>query len=105
MKKDLTKVSYIYDFHYVNHYSTEQLKPRMKYFYDTAHGTPEIGNLMMDKMILNKGDYGRINTSDNIESLTSKDTKNLKNWLKTNLDWVKTINKIKKEEEKTNNAI
>lgn len=98
-KRDLTKVADIYDFYYVNPYSTETLKPKMKYFYDSAHGTQTTGNLMIDKMVLNKGDYGRLNTKDNIENLTNQDTKNLEKWLKANPDWVKNINKIKKDEE------
>lgn len=104
-KKDLTKVSDIYDFYYVNRYSTEKLKPRMEYFYDSSHGTPQTGNLIMNKMILNKGDYGRLNTIDNIDKLTSQDFKDLKKWLKANPEWVKTINKIKKEEEAKRNAV
>lgn len=101
-KKDLTKVSDIYDFYYVNKYSTEELKSNMKYFYDSAHGTPETGNMMMDKMILNKGDYGRLNTTNNIKTLTKQDTINLQNWLKANPEWVKTIKEIKKQEDEDN---
>ena len=104
-KKDLTKVSDIYDFHYINKYSTEKLKPRMEYFYDIAHGTPKTGNLMIDKLVLNNGDYGRLNTKDNIEALTIQDTIDLKKWLKANPEWVKTINKIKKREEAKQDAI
>lgn len=104
-KKDLTKISDIYDFYYVNRYSTEKLKPKMEYFYDISHGTLKIGELMMDKMLLNKGDYGRVNTKNNIDALTSRDTKDLKKWLKANPDWVKIINEIKKDEEAKRNAV
>lgn len=99
-KRDLTKVADVYDFYYVNKISTEEVKPIMKYFYDSIHGSPATSNLMMDKMILNKGDYGRLNTQSNIEKLTNQDTKNLENWLKENPKWVEIINNVKKEADK-----
>lgn len=99
-KRDLTKVADVYDFYYVNKISTEEVKPIMKYFYDSIHGSPATSNLMMDKMILNKGDYGRLNTQLNIEKLTNQDTQNLENWLKENPKWVEIINNVKKEADK-----
>lgn len=101
-KKDLTKVSDIYDFYYVNKYSTEKVSPKMTYFYDSIHGSPQTSNMMIDKMILNKGDYGRLNTTNNIGTLTKQDTINLKKWLKANPEWVKTIKEIKKQEDEDN---
>ena len=101
-KRDLAKVADVYDFYYVNSYSTEEVKPQMKYFYDSIHGSPTTSNLIMDKMILNKGEYGRLNTRENIDNLTYQDTENLEKWLNANPDWVKTIKEIKKQEEAEN---
>ena len=99
-KRDLTKVADVYDFYYVNKISTATIKPNMPEFFDAIHGSPATSNLIMDKMILNKGEYGRLNTKDSIENLTNQDTKNLEKWLKENPKWVKIINDVKKEADK-----
>lgn len=99
-KKNLTKISDIYDFYYINEISTAPVKVGMKEFYDSIHGSPQTSNLIMDKMINNKGSYGRLNTQKNIEELTKKDTKNLEIWMDKNPKWVKIIKETKEEVEK-----
>ena len=90
-KKDLTKISDIYDFYYYNEVNSCAVTPDIQNFTDAAHASDIGGKMMIQTLTNNNGTYGRLNTSENIDKYTKQDLKNLLIWRKQNPYWVKKV--------------
>ena len=87
-KIELTKIADIYDFQYPNFYTEEEIKPNMKYFFEASHSTSNLGNKIIDYLINQNGDIGRILTKENIQYILRKDEKDLNEYFTKNSDLI-----------------
>ncbi len=85
-KIELSKISDIYDFQYPNNYTEEEIKPDMKYFFETSHSTSNLGNKIIDFMVNQNGDFGRILTNTNVQDILKQDEKAIGEYFKKNQD-------------------
>ena len=67
----------------------------MLYYVDAAHVVKEIGNKELDKLVLNKGNFGKLITIENINKYNKKTEISLKKWEKSESDWVRKIRELK----------
>ncbi len=101
-KVELAKVQPFYDFMYVHPINTEEIKPDMKYYFESSHSTYLVGKKVLDKIFKNQGDFGKIITSENVYYHNKINRINLKNWQKENQQtkqWVDDILNKGKEHE------
>ena len=96
-KLELAKIQPFYDFYYPSEYSIETINPDMQYFFESSHCTYIVGNKIIEKIILNRGDFGEYAQTNNINTNHKKHTKMLESWEKENLPLVKKKKKVRKE--------
>ena len=94
-KKELAKIQPFYDFYYPSEYSNEEISPDMKYFFESSHCTYLLGEKILDKIFLDKGGYGYLVRSDNVEILNTQHRKALEKWEKENPQLVERIRQIR----------
>ena len=88
-KRDLVKIVPVWDFSGYNSITTEEIAKYMKNYVDNSHYTPEIGDLILQR-ILNKpdknvpADFGVLLTSENIEEHLKQIESDRQKWLEEN---------------------
>ena len=108
-KRDLVSIVPVWDFSGYNSVTTEKIAKYMENYVDNSHYTPEIGNLILQR-ILNKqnknipADFGVLLNSENIEEHLAKIESDRKTWLRNNpeeaemvRDFYLEVNKSKNE--------
>ena len=60
----------------------------MKYFFEASHSTSNLGNKIIDYLINQNGDIGRILTKENIQYILRKDEKDLNEYFTKNSDLI-----------------
>lgn len=95
-KKDLTKISNIYDFYYYNDINDCEISPDIQNFTDAAHASDLTGKKMIQTLTNNNGTYGRLNTAENIDKYNKQDLQNLLLWRRKHPDLVKKVQNERK---------
>ena len=86
------KFDYV-DFDFVNDITAEKVDENTKYFAESSHSTPIMGELIMDNLINSDNFYGVKITAQNVKQRNSENEKALNKWEKENPDMVKNIRK------------
>ena len=94
-KIELASIQPFYDFYYPSHFSNEKIYPQMKYFFESSHCTHIVGEKILDKIFLNKGDFGYLATTDNVIEKHKEHTKLIQIWERENPIWVAKIKEIR----------
>ena len=97
-KEKLANIHPYYDFYFPSEYSNELISPNMKYFFETSHCTYIVGEKILDKIFLNKGNYGEFINNSNRQFIHKNHIINinkLKKWEELNPEWVITIHNIR----------
>ncbi len=79
----LTEITDIYDFQYPSQYTEEDVKPDIKYFFETSHSTHFLGDKIIDKLINDNNDFGHILTKGNVKQQVLEDKKQLIKYFKS----------------------
>ncbi len=90
-KKNLTKISKVYDFQYPSEYTTEDISPEMKYFFEASHSTYLLGNKILERLTGKNSDFGRILDENNVSKYVMEDKKSIDNYVKSHpqvINWV-----------------
>lgn len=98
-KKDLVQIKPAVDFQYPNKINNVEIKPDMKNFYDAAHATSLIANIMIDKLTGINVDYGQYINSKNIDSYNKINSENLQKWRSANKELVEKVQSMRGQEE------
>ena len=99
-KTELAKVQPFYDFMYVHPINTEEIKPDMKYHFESSHATYLAGKMVLDKIFKNEGTFGKLITAKNVHDHNKTNREKFKEWQKKNpqtKQWVDDILKQNKE--------
>lgn len=104
-KRDIVKITPVWDFSGYNSVTTEPIKDKMKNYSDNSHYSPQIGNLIFDRIFAYQDekvpkDFGIWLTSENIESELVKLRNDRQEWAKKNPDEVQLLKDIKKSFDK-----
>ena len=82
-KRELVKIQPYYDFAIINKYTTEDIKPDMKYFMDSGHAYPNLRTKMTSQLIKQDEDFGTLLTVNNIENNIKFDNLKFDKYYKT----------------------
>jgi len=93
-KKELAKIQPFYDFMYVHPINTEKIAPDMQYYFESSHSTYLAGRKILDKIFDNKGDFGVLVTTQNVDKHNYTNRKNLELWQKENPATQKWVHEI-----------
>ena len=94
-KKALAEIHPFYDFYYPSVYSNEPISPDMKYFFEASHCTYLVGEKILDKIFLDKGDFGYLVRKDNVDILNKQHRKELEEWENKNPQLVERVHRIR----------
>ena len=97
-KKALTSIAPVYDFQYPNKYTKDTIKSDMQTFFDASHCTYVVGNKIIEDIVLNKGNFARLLTQENVDQYLQLETNEIIQWKKENKETVNWINNTVKEE-------
>jgi len=100
-KREVVKISPVWDFSGYNSITTEPLSEDMKNFLDSSHHTKEVGDLVLNRMFhyheeTVPRDFGVLLTPNNIESHLAKIRSDREVWAKNHPDEVKLVEDIKR---------
>lgn len=87
------------DFDFVNEMTEEEINKDTKYFLECSHSSYLMGNLILEKLILDNNQYGFYVTAENIKKHNKENKKALLKWEKENSFWSKEIDRIVSNEE------
>ncbi len=90
-KKDLTKISKVYDFQYPSEYTTEDISPDMKYFFEASHSTYLLGNKILERLTEKNNDFGHLLEKNNVSDYIEKDKILLNEYIKTHPQVIKWV--------------
>ena len=99
-KREIVKLTPVWDFSGFNSITTEAIQPKMNNYVDNSHYSPMIGNLILDRIFNDQTEsipqnFGILLTTENIEQhLTSIKSDRLL-WLKNNPEEAKLVKDIK----------
>ncbi len=98
-KREVVKITPVWDFFSYNTITTEPITEKMNYYLDSSHYLPFVGDLVMNK-ILNYNlktvppDFGVIINSENIESHLANIRAEREEWAKNNTDVVNYVENL-----------
>lgn len=101
-KRDLVKITPVWDFSGYTSITTEPISTNMKNYVDNSHYTEEIGNLVLNRILSYQAetvpkDFGVLLTPDNVESHIDQIRADREVWAKNNPEEVKLVQEIKHE--------
>ena len=101
-KRELVKVTPVWDFSGFNSVTTEAIKAKMNNYVDNSHYSPAIGNLILNRIFDYKPedipqDFGILLTTENIEQHLAKIRSDRLVWTKNHPEEVKLVRDIKKK--------
>lgn len=85
-KRELVKIQAYYDFATINKYTTEDIKPDMKYFMDSGHVYPNLRTKMTSQIIKHDEDFGIFLTKENVEQHIKQDKMNFEKYYNEHKD-------------------
>lgn len=88
-KRDLVKITPFYDFLYVCDWSDKPITTDNPYWIDVFHSDQPLGYVMLERLVKNKGTFGKYITKDNIEKELKTDKQNLEKYAKNNAKYLK----------------
>jgi len=98
-KREIVKVTPVWDFSGYNSITTEAIQDRMDNYVDDSHYKPSIGNRILER-IMGKNDstqvpqdFGMLITPENIEQELQQIRTNLETWAKSNPDLIELVEK------------
>lgn len=99
-KRQLVEITPVWDFSGFNSITTESIKPQMNNYVDNSHYSPEIGNLIIDRLFDYKSDtipqdFGVLLAKDNLEQHLKKIERDRTLWIKNNPEEAKLVRDIK----------
>ena len=99
-KRELVKVTPVWDFSGFNSVTTENIKPKMNNYVDNSHYSPNIGNLILNRIFGHQSesipkDFGVLLTADNLEQHLSQIRSDRLLWIKNNPEEVKLVKETK----------
>ena len=93
-KTELAKVQPFYDFAYMHPINLEPQAPDMKYYFDPLHATYFAGEKVLDKIFLNKGNFGVLVNSKNVYAHNERTRKEFRKWQSQNPDVRKYVKEL-----------
>ncbi len=101
-KREVVKISPVWDFSTYNSITTESLSKDMKNFLDSAHYKKEVGDLVINRIFpyheeTVARDFGVVITTGNIESQLAKIRRDREVWAKNHPDEVKLVEDVKRK--------
>lgn len=101
-KRQINQVTPIWDFSTYNRITTEKISDNMTYFLDGTHYSPEVGDLILNKIFSDRQEnvsqgFGIILTPATIESHLNQIRTDRELWTQNNPDEVKLVQDIKRE--------
>lgn len=95
-KRELVKITPVWDFSGYNSITTEPITPEMENYTDNSHYTPKIGNLVLNRLLSYQEqkvpkDFGVLVTSNTIESHLAKIRTERDLWVRKHRDEVKLV--------------
>ena len=101
-KRKIVEISDVFDFSGYNSITTEAIHNNMKNYTENSHYTPQIGNLILNRILSYKEekvpeDFGILINQENIESNLEKIRQDREFWAKNNPDEVKFIKEIQEK--------
>ena len=102
MKREIVKITPVWDFSGYNSITTEPISNTMKNYIDDSHYHKQIGNLVIDRLLGVRNDkipddFGILLTPENVESHLGKIRGDREAWAKQNLEEVQFVQEIKRE--------
>ena len=99
-KREVVKITPVWDFSGYNSITTELISDRMKNYIDNSHYSPKVGNLVLSRILSfqtekTPSDFGILVTQDNIELHLKKIRLDKKVWQKENPEEVHLVETIK----------
>jgi len=110
-KREVSKVTPVWDFSDYNSITTEPINNDMKNFFESVHYRKEVGDLILNRMFPYRektvpDDFGILLTAGNSESHLEKIRADREVWAKKNPDLVKLVQDLKRKlEEKAQNDL
>lgn len=104
-KREIVKITPVWDFSGYNSVTTEPIKDVMKNYSDNSHYTVAIGNLILDRIFnrsntKNPSDFGVLLTPENLENYLAKVRSDREVWMKSHADEVKLVEHLKSQKNK-----
>ncbi len=101
-KREIVKISPIWDFSGYNSITTEPISDDMKNYLDSSHYTQEVGKLLLNRIFQTNEekvprDFGVLITPENIESHIQKIQQDRAVWAENNPEMVEFVEKLKPE--------
>ena len=101
-KRKIVEISDVFDFSGYNSITTEAIHNNMKNYTENSHYTPQVGNLILNRILSYKEeevpeDFGILINQENIESNLEKIRQDREFWAKNNPDEVKFIKEIQEK--------
>ena len=108
-KRELVKITPVWDFSGFNSVTTEAIKTKMDNYVDNSHYSPTIGNLILDRIFDYQSesvpkDFGILLTADNLEQHLSKIKRERLLWANNHPEEVKVVRDIKAKLDRQNNS-
>ncbi|MGD1701959.1 hypothetical protein [Dapis sp. BLCC M229] len=102
-KREIVKITPVWDFSGYNTITTEPITKNMKNYWDSSHYRKEVGDLVMNRLFdyqneIVPKDFGVLITESNIESHLQKIRDRQEIWGNNNPDIVQLVEKLKPEE-------
>ena len=106
-KRKMVKLTPVWDFSGYNSVTTEKINKRMNNYVDNSHYTPEIGNLVINRIFYYQtskvpNDFGALLTTDNIEEHLDNIKNERQQWKKNNPEEVDLVKNIFTKSQKVN---
>lgn len=98
LKRQLSEITPFYDYSLFNQYNSAPLDENNFDFIDNIHPTSSYNNLIVNDLLSNKKEIGRLLTKENIEEFLNKDTDELIKYINTHKDLTEKIKTVKTED-------
>jgi hypothetical protein len=107
-KRKLVQLTPVWDFSGYNSITTEAIAPKMKNYVDNSHYTPQIGNLILNRIFDYQTeqvpkDFGVLITTQNIEQHLAQIRSDREIWISNHPEEVQLVQQLKAQSEKAKN--
>ncbi|GAB4229764.1 MAG: hypothetical protein Kow0049_11380 [Stanieria sp.] len=107
-KRKLVQLTPVWDFSGYNSITTEAIAPKMKNYVDNSHYTPQVGNLILNRIFDYQTeqvpkDFGVLITTQNIEQHLAQIRSDREIWISNHPEEVQLVQQLKAQSEKAKN--
>lgn len=104
-KRELVKITPVWDFSCYNSITTEKIQAKMKNYADNSHYNKQVGNLILNRIFNQNNsqipqDFGVLITAENIEKHLQKIRSDREIWIQKNSQEVELVRNLKKKFDK-----